>query len=134
MTEQQSFTKLEREQVPQLRDDLDAAESTEDVRKFFAYNVRHLLMKVMMGEVEVLPDDIQLNPDAPPYYRLGPGLKDNSRFVEISAHSDLPQILERFAEASAHRYLHLDKNPEKTERKIYHGRDGLTQTPGEARK
>ena len=47
MTRQVSFSKLEKDLRPKLREKMNAAESTEDLKKFFAQTVGELLERVL---------------------------------------------------------------------------------------
>jgi hypothetical protein len=47
MTKRLSFVKYEQELRPTLRERINSAESTEDVKKFFAYAVLELLEEVL---------------------------------------------------------------------------------------
>ncbi len=118
MTHQQSFTRIENELLPQLRKRLNEAESTEDVKKFFAYCLRDLFTQILPGRPEVGLDELVLQPGGAPPFHLGDGLRAAPGFAEAWTNSDLPQIVARFAEAACHRHRHLEKNPEKTEAKI----------------
>lgn len=118
MTHQQSFTRIEKELLPQLRKRLNEAESTEDVKKFFAYCLRDLFIQVLPGRPEADLDELVLLPGGAPPFQLGEGLGSAPGFAEAWATSDLPQIVTRFAEAACHRHRHLEKNLEKTEAKI----------------
>ena len=49
MARQLSFSKYEQELRPELRQNLNIAESTEDVKKFFVYTIQKLFGKVLEG-------------------------------------------------------------------------------------
>jgi len=118
MTRQVSYSKIEKEVRPRLREKLNVAESTEDVKKFFVYAVKELLDKVLEGEKTVEYEQIALAPDEERGYTLSPSLLHDGRFKEAWDNSDLPHILRRIAEVAVNRYAHLEKHPDKTETKI----------------
>ncbi len=128
MTERLSFTKYEHEILPQFRNRMSTAESTEDVRKFFCYTVKELLEKILEikddpsydnDELEVTyPDDVDLDVQNPPHFKLGERLLQIPKLKEYMENSDLPDILQRLAEAAIKRYLHLEKHRDRTESKI----------------
>ena len=62
MTRQMSFSKLEQGLRARLREKVNAAESTEDVKKFFAQTVGELLEKVLGDDVCLEYEDIRFNP------------------------------------------------------------------------
>lgn len=119
MTRQVSYSKIEKEVRPGLREKLNVAESTEDVKKFFVYAVKELLDKLFEGETALEYEQIALDPDQAEGYTLSPSLLHDSRFKEVWDNSDLPHILRRMAEVAVKRYTHLEKHPDKTEAKIY---------------
>jgi hypothetical protein len=59
---------------------------------------------------------------------LSPRLRDHPAFQALLRTSDLAAILDRFAAAAGNRFRRLEKNPEKTESKIYHGTGGPART------
>lgn len=128
MTKIASFTKIENEVLPKFRDSMAQARSTEDVRKFFVYSVLELLNGALAGAAELTYEDIRLAPGETPGYVLSPNLADHPALTALIGTSDLTAILGRFAAAAGNHYKRLEKNPEKTEAKMYHGTGG----PGRA--
>jgi len=122
MTERLSFTKYENEILPAFRNRLNMAESTEDVRKFFLYTVKELLEKILdMGEDDLditYPDDVDVDVEKPPFFKLGEKLKQHPKIKPLLESSDLRDILQRLAESAIKRYLHLEKHRDRTESKI----------------
>ncbi len=119
MPKQVSYSKIEKEVRPMLRENLSLAESTEDVKKFFIYAVMELLEKVLEGQVSFGYEDIALAPDEKNGFTLSASLMGEKRFQKIWKESDLPHILKRMAEVSLKRHIHLEKNLNKTEAKMY---------------
>ena len=115
-----SFTKHENEVRGDFRAKLSAAESTEDVKKFFAQTVGKLIGLIFDSKVKVVYDDISLDPGGEEGYRVSAKLRKSGRFDDAWKNSDLPTILARFAEKAGNRYRHLEKKPEKTEAKMHH--------------
>jgi len=118
MTKRISFTKYLNKILPKFREDMNRAESTEDVKKFFSYTVRELLRDIVEKEMEIGDEDIILLPDKPPYFSLSSELLSRGELKKLWEESDLPQLIERLAESAIGRYKHLEKHPEKTESKI----------------
>ncbi|MFH7319130.1 hypothetical protein ACHHRT_00810 [Desulfurivibrio sp. D14AmB] len=119
MTTQLSFNKDENELLPDYRNKIGKAESTEDVKKIFAQTMGALLTRVFNGNLQVEYDDISLAPqtEARPF-TLSDRLGGRSEFAELWEKSDLPHVIGRLAQTAQNRYRHLEKHPEKTNSKI----------------
>jgi len=118
MTKQHSFNKIENELLPDFRNKISLAESTEDVKKFFFYTIRELFIKAFPGEVFLEYEDISLEPGPEAGFTLSRRILGNAEFVNTWNASDLPDVVARFAGGAVNRYKHLRKKPEKTEAKI----------------
>ncbi len=117
MTQMMSFTKYEHQILPKFRDQLNQAESVEDVKKFFIGTIQKFLGLATEGSLTAAYEDISLLPDGKPCYSLEPQIK-NSPEMKGLANSDVNAVLERLAEQAAHRHKHLSKNNTKTNLKI----------------
>lgn len=118
MSKQQSFTKHERKILPEFRQKINSAESTEDVKKFFAYTVTSLFEDILAEKMAFREDAAALMPDAEPPYRINAQLFSTPAFQEVWANSDLPHVLGRLADTAMNRCRRLEKHPEKTDAKI----------------
>ncbi len=118
MNKKFSFTKYEREILPKFRQKIGNAESTEDVKKLFVYTVKELFNNVFEGQMEFYYEEFELTPDSKPHYRLSKRLLSSKNFTSVWNHSDLSRVVNRLAESSLRRYMHLEKHPEKTDSKI----------------
>ncbi len=118
MARQLSFSKYEQELRPELRQNLNIAESTEDVKKFFVYTIQKLFGKVLEGKEQFRYEDIQLAPLEQSGFIISDDLLQNPDFTAVWHDSDLSNIVKRIADAAANRHKHLQKNPAKTETKI----------------
>jgi hypothetical protein len=127
MTKQISFTKIENEVRPMFRERLNHCESTEDVKKEFVYAVTELLHKVLENAVEIRYEDVALDLASDDCFSVSDGLKAKPEFAAAWEGSDLPRIMRGLAEVARKHYEHLDKNPTKTEAKMY-------PNPGQAEK
>ena len=117
MTDMKSLTKYENQVLPRLRDQLNQAESVEDVKKFYVGIIQEFLNLSTDGEVTADYEDISLLPEQDPCYVLAPQLT-NSAAIKALENSDLNAIMARLSEQSANRYKHLAKNNSKTNLKI----------------
>ncbi|TVM16278.1 hypothetical protein DPQ33_13240 [Oceanidesulfovibrio indonesiensis] len=120
MTKQLSFTKQEHEIRPEFREMLDQAESVEDVKKFFFQVVRNLLSEITDKDWDIeFHRDVQLDLERGEGWVFSDRLLDQNGLRQLLDDSDLDNILDRLAEKAWNRYRRLQKNPEKTEKKIY---------------
>jgi len=119
MTRQISFSKLEQDLRPGLREKVNAAESTEDVKKFFAQTVGELLEKVLGDNVDLRYEDIRFDPRGKNGYTVSERLRKVEGFASAWRDSDLPHIIERMAEFALKRHKHLELHRDKTEAKMY---------------
>jgi hypothetical protein len=118
MADFDSFTKHEHKIIHHYRDQLNHAESVEDVRKFFVYAVRELCGLVFEDRVNVDYEDVQLKPQSASGFSISSRLKNRAAFRGVWGSSDLKHIIGRLAESARHRFRHLETSPEKTRLKI----------------
>ncbi|MCF8030823.1 MAG: hypothetical protein K9J48_02905 [Desulfohalobiaceae bacterium] len=115
MSQRISYTKIENELWPEYRDRLNKAESTEDVKKFFAYTAMELLAQILESrEIKPRFEDVQLDPEGERNYILSARLSDRQEVADLLAGSDLSDILQRLARAAVKRYQHLSRNPDRS--------------------
>jgi hypothetical protein len=119
MARQLSFSKYEQELRPELRQNLNIAESTEDVKKFFVYTVQKLFDRVMEGKEAFTYEDIRLEPLQESGFIISDRLRADPTFESVWKNSDLSNIVKRLADAAGNRHKHLMKNPAKTEAKMF---------------
>jgi hypothetical protein len=117
MSQMLSLTKYEHEVIPGLRDQLNHAESVEDVKKFFVGTIQEFLQLATEGKLVADYDDISLQPGKSPFYSLSENVTQNDAFVALTD-SDRDSVLKRLAEQAANRHKHLEKHNEKTRLKI----------------
>lgn len=118
MSKMMSYTKIENAILHNFRNKVNIAESTEDLKKFFAYSAQELFNNVFSGEMTFDFEDTALLPGEEPYYRLNERLSSSDNFKAVWNSSDLPQVVGRLAKTAAKHYIRLRKNPGKTEAKI----------------
>lgn len=118
MTTQLSFSKQENEVLPEFRNKIGKAESTEDAKKIFAQTAGHLMAKVFGEAVSCEYGDLALAPEGDTLFTVSDRLHDQAPFRKVWQNSDLPHVLGRMAQSAVNRYKHLEKNPEKTNAKI----------------
>ncbi len=113
-----SYTKYEKEVIHKFRNNLNHAESVEDVKKFFSYTMQELMNKVFDGQLDMHYEDVQLSVDSKAGFTISNALKRKAAFAHAWEDSDLSSIMSRLAESALHRFRHLSGHPEKTNAKF----------------
>lgn len=120
MTRQLSFKAQQREVEPHYRSQIDAAESTEDVKKFYERTIFDFLTRAIGEHIEVRPGDVVLDPGGRQGYKIDKRLRDDEGFNRMHAQSDLPDIMLLLTERALNRHKYLvTRQPDKTEKKIF---------------
>lgn len=119
MTKQISFSKYEQELRPQYRQSVNSAESTEDVKKFFAHSTQELLETALQEKVAVEYEDIRLDPHRESGFVISSRLRELQEFESVWNRSDLPHIVKRMAQFAIKRHKRLEKHRDRTESKMY---------------
>lgn len=122
MSYQKSFTEIENKFAGEFKAKLNSTEKVEDTKKLFSKTVADFLAEVdseigaKYGEFE---SDFMLLEDG---YSVSEKVSENEVFKGLVIVSDLPKIIERFAEAAAHRLAHQVTKHEKAQdgKKIVH--------------
>lgn len=118
MTTQLSFSKQENEILPEFRNKISKAESTEDTKKFFAQTAGNLLAQIFGEAVSCEYGDLALAPEGDTLFTVSDHLHDQTAFRKVWENSDLLHVLGRLAQTAVNRYKHLEKHQEKTNAKI----------------
>jgi hypothetical protein len=118
MVKQLSYSKYENIILPKYRKQLNIAESTEDIKKFFIYACQELFENIFEDNIKLQYNDIILLAESEPNYKLSERLHSYEYFETAWKHSDLPNVLRRLAKKAANRYKRLEKHPKKTAAKI----------------
>ena len=118
MVKQLSYTKYENEILPEYRQKLNKAESSEDVRKFFFQTVRGLCERIFEKDLGIRYEDIVLNEDDDPPYGISERLLALNDFKTVWNDSDLPHMMARLTKTAINRQKRLERHPEKTDSKI----------------
>jgi hypothetical protein len=113
-----SFTSLEKESLHLARNRINNAEDKIDIDNYFSRTATDFLAKVFEEKPVIKAEDIIFTPDRKPYYSVSKRLKESETFKEIWNSSDLPKCIGKMADSFYHRYKHLCKHPEKTDKKI----------------
>ena len=118
MVRQLSYTKYENKILPEFRQKLNKAESTEDVKKFFIQTIRILFEKILGKKITISDEDFSLMVNDEPYYKIGRQFRSSEEFKSLWKDSDLSNILHRLAKSAIKRHKRLDRHLEKTSSKI----------------
>ncbi len=123
MRYESSFTKIENEMAPGLRNRLNSAEGSADVQQIFGEFVQEILSRISGAEVVLDEGDVRVDPQAKDGFTLGPGIAMNGEFSKYLDQSDLMDILRRQAEHAANKIKHLAKHSERDETKLFPRKD-----------
>lgn len=118
MATQISYSKFANNVMHQYRHQMSGAESSTDVVKFFDYAVRELCHQIFDGDVSFRQQDFQFTQEGESLYQVHRRLLNTEMFREVWDNSDLPRIIDKFAQTANNRFIHLEKHREKTNLKI----------------
>ena len=107
MIKQQSFTKIEDELLPEFRRRIGTAESTEDVKKFYAYTMQDLFVRIFSAKIDLEYGDVVLLPDQSPLFSFNERIQGMEDFTSVWNSSDLPHIVSRFRDSALKHLKHL---------------------------
>lgn len=121
MSLQYSYALYEKDFGHEFREKLNHSEDSSDISNHFSHIVSKMLNKIFGDKFTVKDPDIVFEPQTEGgHFSFSRKLLDNSDFKNALDNSDIGHIVERFAEAAHHRYLHISKHSEKTNSKIRH--------------
>jgi len=119
MGNQISFSTLGNECIHKFRDKINSAENIVDLKNHFAYTVIDFLNQIFeKSKLDIDADDIKFNPDVTDLYIISDRLSNDVEFKKIWSISDLKNVIYKFADSANHRYIHINKHKEKTNKKI----------------
>ena len=113
-----SFTEVEKVFTGKFRNQIKATEDLSDLRSCFSNTVAELLTAAFESSVIIDGGDVTFEPAQNDHFSLSGRLRDSAVFMETWNNSNLPHIVGKAADTAHHRYLHLNKHLEKTEKKI----------------
>ena len=113
-----NFESVEKKYMSMLRKKITASESKADLAKNFSSTVSSFLNSITNKEISVLEKDISFNPGCGENFLLSQELKQSRDFQSAWNNSNLPHFISKAADTAYHRYIHLEKHTEKTEKKI----------------
>jgi hypothetical protein len=114
-----SYAHLENGVRSHFRNNLNQAESSEEVKKFFAYAVHDLLNKAFEGHILTDYGQVELGSDLNRPYLIHQRLMHDLTFTNAWFNTDLATIIDRLAATAIRHMKHFDKMPERTDRKIF---------------
>lgn len=115
----QSYCSLEHAMKHEMRRAINRSKDTVDLGNQFSYTVADFLRKAITDKNAMIrQNDVTFMTYPAPHFAVSSRLQEMPAFAELWNHSDLPGIVKRFAESAYHRYLHLERHPEKTNLKI----------------
>jgi len=119
MSKQLSFSSLANKYVKNFREMINNSEDKIDIMNNFSLISCRLLQDVFPEQsADIKDNDIIFDPSENLKFKINKRILNEKYFQEIWNCSDLPVIIENFANSAHHRYLHLIKNPQKSQTKI----------------
>ncbi len=110
-----SYTHLEKELVKSYRSELKLVKRPEEIEEIFSRTAINLLSKISNNVNDSHKEYVKLLPNSSPFYKLQEPLTKIRDVSEALSNSDLPAILNRFAEDAKNRYHHLIHDDDRTE-------------------
>lgn len=119
MNKTASFSKFEKEFSREMRNKINTSEDKIDLENHFSCTVSNMLRKIFEDKnIRITNGDIYFDPSQKHYYRIDGNLLDSKIFKTTWENSDLQSVINRIAASAYHKYVHMKKHPEKTEKKI----------------
>ncbi len=109
---------LEKKYLGKIRKNINKSENKKDLEKIFSFTVSDFLNHVLDEEIKISETDISFSPVQKNRYIFSPRLLESEYFIQKWNNSNLPGFINKVADTTYHRYLHLNKHIEKTEKKI----------------
>lgn len=113
-----SFTGLEKQVLHDFRKRVNLSEDPLDLEKLFVRMVQKILQSDALSRFNIQSEDIIFDPGHDDGFRLSEKLLLSSEFRALYDHSDLGNVIGRFAQPISKRYIHLKRNPRRSEPKI----------------
>jgi len=119
MSKQLSFSPLANQYMKNFREMINNSEDKVDVTNSFALISCRFLQEVFPENADNIKDnDVTFQPSEQEFYKISQDLFNEDYFQKIWQCSDLPSIIENFANSAYHRYTHITKHPQKSQMKI----------------
>lgn len=122
MAYKKSFSEVENKYWGDYKVRMSKAQGAEDVKKIFS-----MIVADMVKEIEPSLDpiygefngDFEIEMIGDKKYRVAPKIKEDPAYIELIENSDLPAILDKYAELAVNKIVHLSgKEPEENGKKI----------------
>ena len=113
-----NFESIEKKYMSMLRKKITTSENKADLSRNFSRTVSIFLNSIMNEKTSVREKDICFNPGCGENFLLSPELTQSRDFQKAWKNSNLPHFISKAADTAYHRYIHLEKHTEKTEKKI----------------
>lgn len=119
MTKQLSFSSVANKYMKNFREMVNNSEDKIDIANNFSLISSRILKEVFPDySAEINDNDVIFDSSEKVKFKITERLSSRTFFQEIWNSSDLPTIIENFANSANHRYLHLLNNPQKSQTKI----------------
>ena len=113
-----NFESIEKKYMSLLRKRINESENKADLVKNFSCTLSNFLNNVLDENTAVHESDVSFSPDTLKKFIISPELRQSDYFLNTWNNSNLPNFFSKAADTAYHRYIHLNKHTEKTEKKI----------------
>lgn len=118
MSKQLSYSSLANKYMKNFREMINSTEDKVDINNSFSLISCRFMLEVFSDEpTDIKDNDFTFDPAERLYFKISENLMNTKHFQDIWNSSDLPIIIENFATSAYHRYMHLLKNPQRSETK-----------------
>lgn len=124
MADKKSFSEVEFKYWGDYRMRMSKAQGAEEVKKIFSMIVADMVKDIDFNLDPVYGEfngdfEVEMNGDTK--YRVAPKIKDDLIYIDLIQNSDLPAILDKYAEFAVNKIIHLSKRePIENGKKIIH--------------
>ena len=113
-----NFENLERKCMGSIRKKVNLSENRKDLELAFSQSITAFLNQAFQQDISFSEDDVIFRPNMKVKYALSSRLMNTKVFIEAWEHSNLPHFINQIADTTYHKYIHMGKHGEKTDRKI----------------
>jgi hypothetical protein len=118
-----SVEDVERKAIGQIRQSISHTESQSELMSSFSYNISQYINSIMQPDINVSAQDISFSPERDDHYILSKRLTESHEFNSLWNGTRLPHFVQKVADTTYHRYIHLSHHDEKTRSKIKKGQN-----------
>ncbi len=120
---EKSIKYFEKKAIGKIRQQISSTNSRADLNNGFSFNVSQYLNSIMEPEMSIYAQDISFSPEGNNHYILSDRLIQSPEFSSKWEGTRLPHFIQKVADTTYHRYIHLSQHGERTRSKIKKGQN-----------